>query len=120
MKQGRLGVPWYGVVWHHVGTKNRKLLGRRRGKRPTPAGGRLVDRAGDATTRLRHRLPPQVAIGEQAEEAGAEQAHGGGLGNDLDLCASIPAHVVKGHGRTNELGAPLTVVLIELGNIDLS
>ena len=22
MKQGRLGVPWYGVVWHHVGTKN--------------------------------------------------------------------------------------------------
>ncbi len=27
MKQGRLGVPWYGVVWHHVGTNlNHGLL----------------------------------------------------------------------------------------------
>ena len=27
MKQGRLGVSWYGVVWHHVGTKHARTRG---------------------------------------------------------------------------------------------
>ncbi len=35
MKQGCLGVCWYGVVWHHVGTKKRTLLGG--GKQATSA-----------------------------------------------------------------------------------